>query len=171
MNYRIYYTAMKKNIDTKKVSFLSEKELNPHNFPENPEIYGNKTLVRIIQKTLLPFLFILFTFIVDSQEKLTETCQIVSNPENVNLENYIVALNTSNFECFRFETKSRMLVFKSGVVVELFSYKQVTDAGFPQINNCYLLDSVKEVQYELELVGNQIAIRAPYDPSVKRVQQ
>ena len=143
---------MKKFIDTKKESILSSKDINSPSF----------------LKHILSIFFFILTFSMFSQEKIDETFKIISNPANENLDNYLIALNTSNFECFRFETKSRILVFKSGVTVEFFSYKQVTESGHPQVNNCYISDSVIVKEYELELVGNKIAIMAPYDQSVKR---
>lgn len=118
------------------------------------------------------FLFSIFIFSnsVFSQEKLNGTYQIVSNPHNENLENYILALSTSNFECYRFETKSRILTFDSGIVIEFYSYKKITEAGFVQNKNCFLVDSTSAIDYELNLVNDKIAIKAPYDNSIKRIQ-
>lgn len=122
-----------------------------------------------MKKTIFSFLLFLTTIVAFGQEKSDVTYKIILNPNNLDLTDYQKALDASNFECFRFETKNRQLTFKTGVVVELFSYNAVIGAGVEQKKNCFLLDSADEVMYELELVGKYIAIQAPYDTSVKRV--
>lgn len=160
---------MKKNIGTKTVSILSKKVLNISLQDQNKRLKDdNKLKISFSFVSILSLFLFFLSFSTFSQEKLDETFKIVSNPSNENLDNYIIALNSSNFECFRFETKSRILVFKTGVSVEFFSYKQLTENGLPQINNCFIADNVTVKDYELQLVGNKIAILAPYDQSVKR---
>ena len=122
-----------------------------------------------MKKTMFSCLFFLTTLVVYSQEKNEVSYRIISNPNNLNLDLYQEALNSSNFECFRFESKSRELSFTTGVVVELFSHNTVINSGVAQKNDCYLPDTATEIIYELNLVGNYIAIQAPYDKSIKRV--
>lgn len=122
-----------------------------------------------MKKTIFSCLFFLTTIVAFGQEKSDVTYRIILNPNNLDLTDYHKALDASNFECFRFETKNRQLTFKTGVVVELFSYDSVIEAGIEQKKNCFLSDSAIEVVYELELVGKYVAIQAPYDTSVKRV--
>jgi hypothetical protein len=160
---------MKKNIDTKKVSFLSKKNINYLYQYDNQSLNKNqKSKISLSLVFVLSILFFLPTFSAFSQEKLDETFKIISNPSGENLDNYIIALNTSNFECFRFESKSRILVFKTGIIVEFFSYNHLIENGLPQVNNCFISDNTIVNEYELQLVGNKIAILAPYDQSVKR---
>ena len=122
-----------------------------------------------MRKVILPLLLVFCSFFGISQEKNEISYKIVSNPNNSEVQQYVDAIDHSNFECFRYETKSRFLTFKSGVVVELFSHNKVVEAGIDQKNNCFLADTVTANEYELELVGAQIAIKAPYDKGLKRV--
>ena len=113
--------------------------------------------------------FILLTSFVFSQEQNDVTYRITSNPNNVDLLAYQTALNKSNFECFRYQSKSRFLTFKTGVVIELYSYDKVINAGIEQKKGCYLHDETIAYDYELDLFGDQITIKAPYDKNIKRV--
>lgn len=122
-----------------------------------------------MKKSIFSCLLFLTTFFAFGQEKSEITYRIISNPNNLDLTDYKNALDASNFECFRFETRNRQLTFKTGVVVELFSHNNVVNAGVMQENNCFQPDSAFEVVYELELEGKYISIQAPYDKSVKRV--
>jgi len=121
-----------------------------------------------MNKSFLFLLFIFISFLSFCQEKNEISYKIISNPTNLDLQEYILALEKSNFECFRFESKSRILTFKSGVVLELFAYNKVVAAGVVQINTCFLQDNFVPIQYELELKGTQIVIQAPYDERIKR---
>lgn len=109
------------------------------------------------------------SFLGLSQEKNEITYKIISNPNNLDVQPYIEALDKSNFECFRFETKGRVLTFKTGVVIELISYDKVIEAGVIQKNNCFLQDNVEPLEYELDLVGAYISVQVPYDKNLKRV--
>jgi|GEM_PF-3824974 len=157
---------MKQNVYALNVFLLSEKDTDhqPQNFnflkkrTKRNHFFSIKSFFTII---------LLFSFASFGQEKLDDTYKIIANPTNENLDSYISAMNNSNFECFRFETTNRILVFKSGVTVELLSYKQVTESGNPQVNNCFISDTEIVKTYELELIGNKIVILAPIDPSIK----
>ena len=116
----------------------------------------------------MPLLFIFATFFAISQEKNELTYKIISVPADIDQTAYITAMDKANFECFRFESKSRVLTFKSGVVIELLSHDKVVRSGVIQ-NNCFLPNNTEAIEYQLELVGESIAIKAPYDKNLKRV--
>ena len=121
-----------------------------------------------MRKFYMPLLFIFATFFAISQEKNELTYKIISVPADIDQTAYITAMDKANFECFRFESKSRVLTFKSGVVIELLSHDKVVESGVIQ-NNCFLPNNTEAIEYQLELVGESIAIKAPYDKNLKRV--
>lgn len=121
-----------------------------------------------MSKFILQIFFICLSLFSFAQEKNGVTYKIISNPNNEDLESYIIALDKSNFECFRFENKSRVLDFTTGVSVEFFSYSNVENSGVNTLKKCFLSETTEVVKYELKLVNDRILIQAPYSTNLKR---
>lgn len=90
-------------------------------------------------KTLLVFSFSIFSFQLAAQENdgpreaNNKTYKIIDNGSVTNIQPYIDAMNNSNFMNHRLRDKHYVVVFQSGVKVELFSAKEIIANGW-QVN-------------------------------------
>ncbi len=121
-----------------------------------------------MKKTIITT-FIFFTiFKLYSQEVNNQTYSIIEKPSEIDVSLYENALFNSDFECFRFETKDRVLMFDSGVTISLFSRNKVVQNGISQNKQCFIADDFIPNEYLLQLFNDKIVIKAPYDINDKR---
>ncbi len=78
---------------------------------------------------ILGFFAITFQYSIvaqtSSREKNDVTFSITQKGNVVDLNPYISAIEKANFSCYHFENNRRKLVFDNGLVVELFSAKEM----------------------------------------------
>ena len=100
---------------------------------------------------------ILFSNDASSQEKMGSTFEL-NQPEGayaVSLTKYQAAIESGDFNCFRFKTKRRTIVFESGVILTLYSAAEILKDGALPPNNCFLDDNpeLKPMTFQLHESG------------------
>ncbi|MBI1838481.1 MAG: hypothetical protein HYR91_14555 [Flavobacteriia bacterium] len=121
-----------------------------------------------MKKTIITTLIFLSFFNLYSQEVKNQTYSILEIPFGIDAALYEIALSNSDFECFRFESKDRVLIFDSGLKITLFSRNKVIQNGVAQNKNCFINDDFIPNEYLLKLFNDKIVIKAPYDINDKR---
>jgi hypothetical protein len=101
------------------------------------------------------------------QEINNRTYKIINLPKNTDIELYINAINNSDLQCFRFKSTCRVLNFKSGLSIEIFSYNKLIADGLPQTKDCFLKDGAEVIDYQFDITNNIIIAAAPNDKSIK----
>ena len=87
-------------------------------------------------------LFVFFSTDIFSQGKNNSEYRIQNIPIGKTAEYYFDAIDAADFSCYRFKTKSRILKFKDGAELELFSESQLVGSGI-KTGNCALSDDAK----------------------------
>lgn len=86
------------------------------------------------------FLFIssvlFFRFSFSQQINSSGGFQITSNGNVADIQVYKDALNKADWKCHRFMNSRRVLAFDTGVVVELFSVKELSELGLNADVSC-----------------------------------
>jgi hypothetical protein len=113
----------------------------------------------------------LFTFTLNAQEGYNQTFTLKENPNNIEISEYIEALEKANFECFRFLSTPRILTFKNGITIELISFENYKQLYPSLTTTCCLKNNQPVPNYILELKNGVIMIEAPLDSSIKQVQK
>lgn len=74
-----------------------------------------------------------------ANEKNNETFVLKNIPAGTDITPYILAIENSQFECYRYKTDRRIFQFENGIILELFSAEEIkNNSGFS--SNCYLED-------------------------------
>ena len=81
---------------------------------------------RIVKLSMI-FLFLCLSSFSYSQEN---TYEFIENGSVNDLSVYTEAMNKANFDAYRFMSKRRLIRFKSGVVISLFSEQELLEKGF-----------------------------------------
>ena len=82
---------------------------------------------RRIEKLSFFVSFLLLATFSYSQEN---TYEVIENGTVNDLSVYTEAMNKANFDAYRFMSKRRLIRFKSGVVISLFSEQELLEKGF-----------------------------------------
>ena len=94
-------------------------------------------------KTLfLIFIFLFLSLTIFSQDKTGLGYRIQNIPAGKNIDMYSSAVESADFSCYRFKTKSRVFKFEDGAELELFSESQCINSGIKS-GNCALNDDTK----------------------------
>ncbi len=81
-------------------------------------------------KFILPFIFLLVqTFLCFSQEREGETYRITNHGTVIDIQPYVNALNAANMQYHRLKNQRNIIVFDTGVTVELFSGAELIASG------------------------------------------
>jgi hypothetical protein len=118
-------------------------------------------------KILITIITSLVCFCCYCQETNNQTYKILNQPNNIDSETYINAINKSDLQCFRYKSKNRVINFKSGFKIEIFSHDQLIENGIYQSKDCYLNNQDEAIDYQFEIINNTLVAAAPYDKSIK----
>ena len=127
-----------------------------YNFPNSTITPNLETLGCLITSTNPAWHYL---EIVTKTEKDGITFKL-SNPTGsvINFDKHIVALEKSDFSCFRFKQYRRVLFFEDGVQVELFSIDELIKNGNEPKSACFTEYSPNLNELILQLVNNTILI-------------
>lgn len=79
----------------------------------------------ILHKTLLLFVGICFSVILNAQEIQGQTYAIINNGSVTDIQPYISAMNNSDMKYHRLKNTRHTIEFNTGVKVELFSASEI----------------------------------------------
>ena len=74
--------------------------------------------------------FVSFLLIASFSYSQENTYEVIENGSVNDLSVYTEAMNKANFDAYRFMSKRRLIRFKSGVVISLFSEQELLEKGF-----------------------------------------
>lgn len=99
----------------------------------------------------------LFSNTSDAQEKIGKTFEL-NQPEDgytVSLQKYQAAIENGDFNCFRFKTQRRTIIFDTGVILILYSATEILQGGDIPGSNCFLDDNteLKPMTFQLHESG------------------
>ncbi len=80
-------------------------------------------------KPIIVFVFIGFTFMVKAQEENNITYKIIDNGSVTNIQPYIDAMNSANFKYHRLRNNRNIIIFDTGVKIELYSANELIASG------------------------------------------
>ncbi|MFZ5554485.1 MAG: hypothetical protein ACOZCO_15300 [Bacteroidota bacterium] len=127
-------------------------------------------------KSLLILTVIVAMFVASSagaQEKMGKTFTLSKGDAmSVSLEKYQAAIESGDFNCYRFKNKRRTIVFDTGVVLELYSASEILQGGTLPANNCFMEDSYipKASTFSLHESGIVIEIITPDTKSTQKTE-
>ena len=107
--------------------------------------------------------FVSFLLIASFSYSQENTYEVIENGTVNDLSVYTEAMNSSNFDSFRYLGKRRSLTFQKGVIIELFSVKELEEKGI-DVDRSRAMDDSYVIKYNpiFELKPNGYIISKNY---------
>jgi len=115
--------------------------------------------------TFVTFLFLSFVSVYGQED----TYKIVKTNNVLNIDDYKFAMDKANFDSYRYLNTRRKLTFKKGVVLELFSVKELETSGVAvDASKAVVYDPKKIIQNPIYRLGNNGFIIAEFKAKTKK---